>query len=42
MERNKGKKAEELVEAAKKEDWDPSIQAMAAFPDLVKRLANDI
>ncbi|HYI91962.1 MAG TPA: DUF3300 domain-containing protein [Bryobacteraceae bacterium] len=42
MERNKGKKAEELVEAAKKEDWDPSIQAMVAFPDLVKRLANDI
>src|SRR6202008_3156260 len=25
-----------------KQDWDPSIQAMAALPDVVKRLADDI
>src|SRR6476620_6651967 len=31
-----------LVEAVKKQPWDPSIQAMAALPDVVKRLADDI
>jgi hypothetical protein len=31
-----------LAEAVKKQPWDPSIQAMAALPDLVKRLADDI
>jgi len=31
-----------LVEAVKKQPWDPSIQAMAAIPDVVKRLADDI
>ena len=25
-----------------KEDWDPSVQAMAALPDVVKRLAENI
>lgn len=39
---NPAKKGQELVDAAKKQDWDPSIQAMAAFPDLVSRLAKDI
>ena len=39
---NSGKKPEDLVELAKKQDWDPSIQAMVAFPDLLKRLAGDI
>lgn len=42
MAQNTGKKPEELVELAKKQDWDPSIQAMVAFPDLIKRLSNDI
>ena len=31
-----------LAEAVKKQPWDPSIQAMAALPDLVKRLSDDI
>jgi hypothetical protein len=31
-----------LTEAAKKQPWDPSIQAMAVLPDVVKRLADDI
>src|SRR3984885_6519848 len=31
-----------LADAVAKEPWDPSIQAMAALPDLVKRLADDI
>lgn len=35
-------KDKELAEAVKKQPWDPSIQAMAALPDVVKRLADDI
>src|SRR5271168_3277228 len=31
-----------LADAVAKEPWDPSIQAMAGLPDLVKRLADDI
>src|SRR5262249_10271090 len=31
-----------LSEAVQKQPWDPSIQAMAALPDVVKRLADDI
>jgi hypothetical protein len=33
---------QKLAEAVKKQQWDPSIQAMAALPDVVKRLADDI
>ena len=36
------KDQKKLAEAVKKEPWDPSIQAMAALPDVVKRLADDI
>ena len=32
----------QLAEAVKKQPWDPSIQAMAVLPDVVKRLADDI
>src|SRR5208337_1581202 len=35
-------KGEALTTAVQKEDWDPSIQAMAVLPDVVKRLADDI
>ena len=31
-------KGEALTAAVQKEDWDPSVQAMSAFPDLVKQL----
>jgi hypothetical protein len=39
---HKDLKDEALVEAVKKQDWDPSVQAMAAVPDAVKLLASDI
>jgi hypothetical protein len=42
LERNKGLKDKALVDAVSKQPWDPSIQAMAALPDVVKRLADDI
>jgi hypothetical protein len=35
-------KDKDLVDAVEREDWDPSIQAMAALPDVVKRLADNI
>jgi hypothetical protein len=42
LERNKGLKDKALADAVAKQPWDPSIQAMAALPDVVNRLANDI
>ncbi|MGH8527075.1 MAG: DUF3300 domain-containing protein, partial [Gammaproteobacteria bacterium] len=42
LEKNKGLKDKALVDAVSKQPWDPSIQAMAALPDVVKRLADDI
>jgi hypothetical protein len=35
-------KDKELADAVAKQPWDPSIQAMAGLPDVVKRLADDI
>ncbi|HZO83938.1 MAG TPA: DUF3300 domain-containing protein, partial [Verrucomicrobiae bacterium] len=42
LQRNPGLKDKALADAVAKQQWDPSIQAMAALPDLVKRLTNDI
>src|SRR5204863_2827801 len=44
LQRNAGlvKDQKKLSDAVKKQPWDPSVQAMAAMPDLVKRLADDI
>lgn len=42
LEKNKTLKDKALVDAVSKQPWDPSVQAMAALPDVVKRLANDI
>src|SRR6201988_3763344 len=36
------KDQKKLTDAVKKQPWDPSIQAMAALPDVVKRLSDDI
>src|SRR5262249_47244656 len=40
--RNPGLKDKALADAVAKEPWDPSVQAMAPLPDVVKRLADDI
>jgi hypothetical protein len=42
LEKNPGLKDKALLDAVGKQPWDPSIQAMAPLPDVVKRLANDI
>ena len=40
--KNKDLKDKALADAAAKQPWDSSIQAMAGLPDLVKRLADDV
>jgi hypothetical protein len=39
---HKDLKDKALVAAVEKEDWDPSVQAMAPLPDVVKQLAENI
>ena len=39
---HKDLKGDALVAAVEKEDWDPSIQGLAALPDAVKQLAENI
>lgn len=42
LEQNKKLKDKALTDAVQKQNWDPSIQAMAPFPDLVKQLSQNI
>ena len=42
LEKNPKLKDKALTDAVMKQPWDPSIQAMAALPDAVKLLADDI
>src|SRR5580698_7676174 len=40
--KNAGLKGDALKSAVEKQSWDPSVQALAALPDVVKRLSDDI
>lgn len=40
--KNKGLKDKALQDAVMKQPWDATVQSMAALPDVVKRLADDI
>ena len=42
LQRNPNLKGKALADAVAKQSWDPSVQAMAALPDLVKRLSDDV
>ena len=42
MEKNAKLKGEELAKAAGKQPWDPSVQQLVAFPDVVKLLDQNI
>jgi hypothetical protein len=42
LENNKSLQGKALADAAMKQNWDPSIQAMAVLPDMVKELAGNI
>jgi hypothetical protein len=40
--KNTGLKDKALADAVAKQPWDPSVQALAALPEVVKRLGDDI
>ena len=40
--KNPGLKDKALADSVAKQPWDPSVQALAALPDVVKRLADDV
>jgi hypothetical protein len=42
LDQSKGLAGAALMDAAKKQNWDPSVQALVAFPDVLKRLNSDI
>ena len=42
MDKNKNLKDKALADAVAKQPWDPSVQAMAAFPEADKRMAENI
>jgi hypothetical protein len=42
MNKNKNLKGKALADAVEKQNWDPSVQAMAVFPDVVKQLAENV
>jgi len=42
VQRNPGLSGTALTEAAKEQNWDPSVQALVVFPDVLKRLNDDV
>ena len=40
--KNSALKGDELTAAAEKQHWDPSVQAMVVFPDVVKRMSENV
>ncbi|MGC1452367.1 MAG: DUF3300 domain-containing protein [Candidatus Sulfotelmatobacter sp.] len=42
MQQHKDLKDKALTDAVQKQDWDPSVQAMAPLPDVVKQLAENV
>jgi hypothetical protein len=42
MDKNKNLKDKALADAVAKQSWDPSVQALAAYPDVVQRMAGNI
>ena len=42
LDKNKSLKDKALADAVAKQPWDPSVQALAPLPEVVKRLADDI
>ena len=42
IESNPGLQGRALVDAAKQQNWDPSVQALVAFPDVLNTLTRDI
>jgi hypothetical protein len=42
LEQNHKLKGQKLLDAAKQQNWDPSVQALVVFPDVLKRLNQDV
>lgn len=42
LQRNGNLQGAQLTDAARQQDWDPSVQALVAFPDVMKLLGNDL
>lgn len=42
MQQNRGLQAAQLMDAAKQQNWDPSVQALVAFPNVLTLLNQDI
>jgi hypothetical protein len=42
LQRNSGLTGPALTQAVQQQNWDPSVQALVVFPDLIKRLSQDI
>src|SRR5271166_3111575 len=42
QQRNPGLNGPALTQAAQQQNWDPSIQALVVFPDVMKRLNDDV
>jgi len=42
LQQNGNLQGQQLVDAARQQNWDPSVQALVVFPDVLTRLASDI
>src|SRR5436305_8005514 len=42
LQRNPGLSGPALTQAAQEQNWDPSIQALVVFPDVLRRLNEDV
>jgi hypothetical protein len=40
LQQNRNLRGQQLMDAARQQDWDPSIQALVVFPDIVTRLSS--
>src|SRR5579862_8242137 len=42
LQQNRNLRGAQLIDAARQQNWDPSVQALVAFPDAIRLLNNDI
>src|SRR5580704_14770019 len=42
IQEQRGLRGPQLIDAAKRQNWDPSVQAMVAFPDVLAMLTRDV
>jgi hypothetical protein len=42
LQQNRSLKGQQLLDAAKQQNWDPSVQALVVFPDVLTRLNQDV